>query len=507
MMHAVHVLIYGVILKWGRAAGDIMARVRSRVLSLPASAREKPLKEGEPRVCSPPALPTAEQKFFSAPSEQTELPSPPTPSLGGDGEPAPPLSGPAPPALPRNSPLPPPWEGADPIPSQPAPQEAPDPAAPPQPAPPAALQPPGPAPPALMTAPAPRHPEPPPADPPVLPGNAINNSDSPAVLLSPGAAGAASVSSSSASPPATELATVQAAPARADPVLSPPPPPVPPLPADPIAVQELAENGAEPTGPPQESTPAPVLPAPPNPVVPLVFEAPSFASDPAKSLSFRGGGVALQLTAGAVRLAVFKISMVSGSFRVWSGASPWGLGCLPSPEHPSGVGELAPVVSASSSQPSGDGGGAEGQKAGEVAFALQEQEKQSKASIARLLWGQETLRSGMTIPEKASLPELPVCTGAAGGRKHWVISALKTLAAWSCQVLSMQSPPHRLVLDHLAHFPGPGPLPRPVLSLGTLLSPQGPGPPFCEPGLGSLVRPPGPGPPNGPRDPLLLLFF
>ncbi|XP_064260699.1 protein enabled homolog [Passer domesticus] len=359
-----------------------------------------------------------------------------------------------------------------------------------------------------MTAPAPRHPEPPPADPPVLPGNAINNNDSPAVVLSPEAAGAASVSSSfSASQPATEFATVQAVPARADPVPSPPPLPVPPLPADPIAVQERVENGAEPTGSPQELTPAPVLPAPPTPVVPQVSEALSVASDPAKSLSFRGGGVALQLTAGAVRLAVFKISMVSGSFRVWSGASPWGLGCLPPPECPRGVGELAPVASASGSQPSGDGGGAEGQNAGAVAFALQEQETQSKASIARLLWGQETLRSGMTIPEQASLPELPVCTGAAGGKKHWVISALKTLAAWFCQVLSTQSPPHRLVLGRLAHFPGPGPLPRPVLGLGTLLSPQGPGPPFCEPGLGSLVLPPGPGPPKGPRDPLLLLLF
>ncbi|XP_064258141.1 uncharacterized protein LOC135288694 [Passer domesticus] len=338
----VHIYIYLFNLKTLHNARDILAQARSRLLSPPASARKKPLKEDEPRVCCPPAQPTAEQKFFSAPSEQTDLPSPPAPSLGGDGEPSPPLSGPAPPAPPRNSPLPPPREGADPAPPQPAPREAPDPAAPPQPAPreapdPAAPpqpapreapepeappqpapreapepeappQPPEPAPPALMTAPAPRHPEPPPADPPVLPGSAINNSDSPAVLLSPGAAGAASVSSSfSASQPATEFATVQAAPARADPAPSPPPPPVPPLPADPIAVQELAENGAEPTGSPQEPTPAPVLPAPPTPVVPQVFEAPSFASDPAKSLSFRGGGVALQLTAGAVRLAVFKI--------------------------------------------------------------------------------------------------------------------------------------------------------------------------------------------------------
>ncbi|XP_064258375.1 sterile alpha motif domain-containing protein 1-like [Passer domesticus] len=443
---------------------------------------------------APPHCPQLSKSFslFLRSRQSCLPPPPPAPSLGGDGEPSPHAS-------PRNSPLSPPREGADPAPPQPE--------APAQPAPPAAPQPPGPAPPALMTAPAPRQPEPPPADPPVLPGNAINN-DSPAVLLSPEAAGAASVPSSSAFQPATEFATVQAVPARADPAPSPPPPPVPPLPADPIAVQERVENGAEPTGSPQELTPAPVLPAPPTPVVPQVSEAPSVASDPAKSLSFRGGGMALQLTAGAVRLAVFKISMVSGSFRVWSGASPWGLGCLPSPERPSGVGELAPVASASGFQPSGDGGGAEGQNAGEVAFALQEQEKQSKASIARLLWRQETLRSGMTIPENASPPELPVCTGGAdGGKKHWVISALKTLAAWSCQVLSTQSPPHRPVLGCLAHFPGLGPLPRPVLGLGILLSPQGPGPPFWEPGLGSLVRPPGPGPPKGPRDPLLLLLF
>ncbi|XP_064258678.1 uncharacterized protein LOC135289176 [Passer domesticus] len=163
-----------------------------------------------------------------------------------------------------------------------------------------------------MTAPAPRHPEvPPPADSPVLPVNAINNNGSPAprleaVLLSPGAAGAASVPSPSASQPATEFATVQMAPARADPM------PSLPLPADPIAVQELAKNGAEPTGPPRETTPAPVLPAPPTPAVPPVSGAPSFASDPAKSLSFRGEGMARQLTAGAVRLAAFKLSVFSG---------------------------------------------------------------------------------------------------------------------------------------------------------------------------------------------------
>ncbi|XP_064258473.1 transcription initiation factor TFIID subunit 4-like [Passer domesticus] len=514
-MYGVHLWLLFCILEKREAAGDIIARWPRRAPFPPGSAREKPPKEDEPRVRSPPALPTAEQKFFSAPleHEQTELPSPPpAPSLGGDGKPAPPLSGPVPPTSPRNSPLPPPRGDAGP--PQPAPREAPDPVAPPQPAPREALDPAAPRHPAPREVPKPAAPPaapPPPADPPVLPGNAINNNGSlaprpAAVLLSLGAAGAASVPSPSASPPATEFATAQAAPARADPVPSPPPPPVPPLPADPIAVQEHAENGAEPTGPPQEPTPAPVLPAPPTPVVPPVSEAPSLASDPAKSLSFRGGGVARQLTAGAVRLAVFKISVVRGSFRVWLGASPWGLGCLPPPERPSAVGELGPGNSASGPQPRGDGG-AEGQKAGAVPFALQEQETQSKASIARLLWGQESLRCGMKIPEKASLPELPVCTGAAGGRKHWVISALKTLAAWSCQVLSTQSPPHRLVLGPLAHFPGPGPPPHPVLGLGTLLSPQGPGPPFCEPGLGSLVHPPGPGPPKGSRDPLLLLFF
>ncbi|XP_064266137.1 uncharacterized protein LOC135294584 isoform X10 [Passer domesticus] len=146
-----------------------------------------------------------------------------------------------------------------------------------------------------MAARAPRHPEALLADASGLPGNAINNNGSPAprraaVLLSPGAAGAASVPSPSASQPATEFATVQAAPARADPVPSPPLPAVPPLPANLTAVQEHAENGAEPTGPSQEPIPAPMPPSPPTPAVPLLSGAPSFASDPAASLSLRGGG-------------------------------------------------------------------------------------------------------------------------------------------------------------------------------------------------------------------------
>ncbi|XP_041320075.1 ESX-1 secretion-associated protein EspI-like [Pyrgilauda ruficollis] len=172
-----------------------------------------------------------------------------------------------------------------------------------------------------MTAPAPRHPEALLADAAVLPGNAIDNNGSPvprpmAVLLSPGAAGAVSVPSPSASQPATEFATVQAAPARADPVPSPPPLPVPLLPANTTAVQEHAENGTEPTGPSQD--PAPVPPAPPTPAVPPASGAPSFTSDPVDRLSLHGGGMARQLIASAARLPVFTLSVFHGSFRVWS---------------------------------------------------------------------------------------------------------------------------------------------------------------------------------------------
>ncbi|XP_064258517.1 uncharacterized protein LOC135289102 [Passer domesticus] len=85
-----------------------------------------------------------------------------------------------------------------------------------------------------------------------------------------------------------------------------PPLPVPVLllPANTTSVQEHAAKGAEPTGPSQEPTPASV---PPTPAVLLSSGAPSIASAPANSLFLRGGSMACQLTAGAVRLPVFKL--------------------------------------------------------------------------------------------------------------------------------------------------------------------------------------------------------
>ncbi|XP_038006088.1 uncharacterized protein LOC119706442 isoform X1 [Motacilla alba alba] len=219
----------------------------------------------------------------------------------------------------------------------------------------------------------------------------------------------------------------------------------------------------------------------------------------ATSLYLReGGGPVRLLTAGAARVTTVKLSVILGHciFRGWSGASRWGLECLLPPAHPGGVGEGVPEGSASGPEPEAGRVGAEGQKVGTLAFALQGQEKQCTLSIARLLWDQDSPRSKIDIPRKASVPQLPACAGGAGRTKHWVTPAL---AAWSHRVVRTQIPPPWPGLGRLARFPGPGPPPRLLLGLEALLPPPGPGPPACGPGLGSLVQPPGPGPPQGPR--------
>ncbi|KAL9822760.1 uncharacterized protein GJ701_016261 [Geothlypis trichas] len=304
------------------------------------------------------------------------------------------------------------------------------------------------------------------------------------------------------------------------------PPPSPPDAAEPVPCPAEpspdTETSAEPAQPSEcSSVPPPPAAAAAAAPAPSVFSLPSSSDCPGaapaglagtgeqgSALSFRGGGMARQLGAGAARLQVFKISIFAGFGGGFSGVALCRFLSLP-PFVSSSSGEEAvgSEKPASAPQPGGGAGNAWRQMgAAPSAFTLQRQRAQPQATIARLLWGANIPTPEITILGRASVSPLPARLDF-GGRKP-VGTHFATVLAAGCQAVGMLTLPRGLGLGCLNWLLGPGPPPGLLLVLGVLPPPSGPGPPFCGPGVGSLILPHWPGPPRAFFwPPLLLLLF